>query len=99
MFFLLWALACWHGTSRILHGDVLTIHSEGFAEAKINQIHLISLALDAHAEILWLDVSVDEVVVVQRLEDADHLETEQSSGLQGEALADELHQIHQVGTQ
>ena len=39
--------------------------------------YLVTVTADAHEEVVWFDVSVDEVLCVHVLNSADHLQIEQ----------------------
>ena len=61
------------GTSQVLVlsvGDVKVSLwvSELFRETKINHVNLISTLADAHEEVVWLDVTVNEVARVDVLD-------------------------------
>ena len=40
--------------------------------------HLVAVFADAHEEIIWLDVPVDEILSVDKLNAADHLQTSEA---------------------
>jgi hypothetical protein len=44
-----------------------------FGQSKINDIDLVSSFAKTHEEIVWLDVSVEDLAFVQMLNSIDHL--------------------------
>jgi hypothetical protein len=83
--------------------DVLAIALDvAFGETKIKEEHLVRRLVQANAEIVRLDVPVDEVAVVDVLNSGDHLVDEHQHRLEGklaqrvleERLQRRTHEVH-----
>ena len=68
-------------------------------ETIINKEHFVTLLENAHQEIVWLDVSMNEVFVVKELDTADHLVCQHEYSFHGKATRTEVEQILQAGSQ
>lgn len=62
-------------------------------QTKINNIDLISSLANAHQEVVWLDITVDEALCVDVLDSADELVCQKKDGLQGEFSVAEVEEI------
>ena len=63
------------------------------AQTKVDQVDRALFVADAHQEIIWLHITMDEVVRVHELEAADHLLGQHAHGLQSELTTAVLEQI------
>ena len=84
-------------------GDVLSVPLDvSLGQSKVDQEDFVAGLVETDAEIVWLDIPVDEVAVVNILNSGDHLVNEHEHGLEGElaegvleeALKGGAHQIH-----
>ena len=64
-----------------------------FGQSEINQEELVTVTADSHEEVVRLDVSVDEVLVVDKLDSADHLVGQHEDRLHGEASRAEVEEV------
>ena len=60
---------------------------------------MIHLLAQAHQEVVWLHVPVDEVLAVDELDPADELVGEQQDGLEAELAVAEVEEVLQAGPQ
>ena len=67
-----------------------------FGKSVVDEEEFIALAPDAHEEVVWFDVSVDEVLVVYVLDAGHHLVGEHQHRLQGERPRAEVEQVLHV---
>jgi hypothetical protein len=67
-------------------------------QTEINDIDLVTTLTNAHQEIVWLDVTVDEGFGVDVLDTGNELICEEQDGLQGELAVAEVEKILQTGT-
>ena len=66
-------------------------------QTKVDDIDLILVTLvGSNQKVVWLDVSVQETVLVDLLDSADHLESDQAGGLQVELALGLLKQVLQA---
>ena len=56
----------------VLPGPVIAIL---LGQSEVDEEELVAVAADAHQEVVWFDVAVDEVLVVHVLDATDHLKT------------------------
>lgn len=65
-------------------------------ETEIDDINLVAALADAHEEVIWLDITVDEGFGVDILDAGDELIGEEKDSLQGELSVTEVEKILQT---
>lgn len=73
--------------------------SELLGQTKVDQKEFVAVTPDAHEEVVGLDVSVDEVFVVNKLDAAYHLVGKHQHRLHGEPSGAKVKEIFEGGTQ
>jgi hypothetical protein len=68
-------------------------------QAKVNDVDLVATLANAHEEVVWLDVAVDEGLCVDVLDAGDELVGEQQHRLEGELAVAEVEEILQAGAE
>lgn len=68
-------------------------------ETKVNDVDLVSSLSDSHEEIVWLDISVNEVARVDVLDARDHLVCQEKDRLERELSVAEVEEILEGGSQ
>jgi len=69
------------------------------SQTEINNIDLVTTLANAHEEIVWLDITVDEALGVNVLNAGDELIGKEEDGLQGEFAVAEVEKILQTGSE
>jgi len=69
------------------------------SETEVNDEEFVTVSSDAHDEVVWLDVSVDEVLTMDVLNAADHLIGQHQDSLHSETSRAEIKQIFQTRTE
>jgi hypothetical protein len=67
-------------------------------ETKINDIDLVATFSNAHQEIVWLDITVDEGFGVDVFDAGNQLIGEEENSLEGEFSVAEVEQVLQAGS-
>ena len=67
-------------------------------QTEIDDVNLVATLADAHEEVVWLDVTVDERLRVDVLNTGNELIGEQKNGLQRELAVAEVKEILQAGS-
>lgn len=67
-------------------------------QAEVNDIDLVSTLADAHQEVVWLDVTMDEGLGVDVLNTRDELICQEQYRLQGKFPIAEVEEVLQAGT-
>ena len=62
-------------------------------QPKVYQEELVAVPPNSHQEVVWLDVAVDEVLVVDILDPPDHLVGQHEDGLHGEPPGAEVEEV------
>lgn len=62
-------------------------------QSEINHVDLVATLADAHQEVIWLDIAVDEGFGVDVFDAGDELIGEEEDGLEGEFAVAEIEQI------
>ena len=62
-------------------------------QPKVYQEELVAVPPNPHQEVVWLDVAVDEVLVVDILDPPDHLVGQHEDGLHGEPPGAEVEEV------
>lgn len=68
-------------------------------QTEINDIDLVAALADAHQEVVWLDITVDEGLGVDVLDTGDQLISKEEDGLEGELSVAEVEEIFQTGAE
>jgi hypothetical protein len=68
-------------------------------QTKVNDIDLVTTLADAHQEVVWLDVTMDEGLGVDVLDAGDELISQQQNRLQRELAVAEVEQVLQAGAE
>ena len=74
----------------VLPGPVVAVL---LCQAEIDEEQLVAVSADTHEEVVWFDVSVDEVLVVDVLDSADHLVCQHQDCLHGEAARAKVEEV------
>ena len=68
-------------------------------QAEVDEKELVAVTTDAHQEVVRLDVPVDEVLVVNKLDPPDHLVGQHENRLHGEAPGAEVEEVFERGSE
>ena len=68
-------------------------------QTKVNNVNLVAALANAHEEVVWLDITVDEGLGVDVLNSGDELVGEQEDRLQRELSVAEVEEILQAGSE
>ena len=68
-------------------------------KTKVYQKELVAVPPNPHQEIVWLDVAVDEILVVHILHPPDHLVRQHEDGLHGKSPGAEVEEVLKAGSQ
>jgi len=66
-------------------------------QSEVDEEQLVTVTADSHEEVVWFNVSVDEVFVVDILDSADHLICKHEDSLHGESSRAEVEEILETG--
>lgn len=80
----------------VLAGAVVAVL---LCQAEVDEKHFVAVAANAHQEVVGLDVTMNEVLVVHELNATDHLIGEHENRLHGEATRAEVEQVLQTGAE
>ena len=81
-------------------GYVLSIPLDvSFSQSEVDHEDLVAGFVETNAEVVWLDISVDEVSVVDILNSRNHLINDHEHGLEGELAEGVLEEILKGGAQ
>ena len=68
-------------------------------QTKVNEEEFITVTSDSHQEVVWFDVSVDEVLVVDKLNPTNHLVCQHQDSLHGKPSRTEVEKVFKTGSQ
>lgn len=82
-------------------GNVLasSVVSVFLGQSKVYQEQLVAVSSNSHEEVVWLDVAMDEVLVVNILNSANHLVGQHQDSLHGEPPGAEVEEILEAGSE
>jgi hypothetical protein len=69
------------------------------SETKVNDVDLVASLANAHEEVVWLDITVDERLGVDVFDARDELIGKQKNRLQGKLAVAEVEQVLQTGAE
>ena len=72
---------------------------ELFGQTIVDEEEFITVSSNSHEEIIWFNVSMNEILVVQEFDSSDHLIGEHEHGFHGESSWTKVEQIFQRWTQ
>ena len=76
-----------------------TVVPEFLGQSVINEEKFVTVSANSHEEIIWFNVSVDEVLIMDEFDPTDHLVGKHQHRFHGESPWTEIEQILQRGTQ
>jgi len=66
-------------------------------QAEVDEEQLVTVTADSHEEVVWFNVSVDEVFIMDILDSADHLICKHEDSLHGKSSGAEVEEILETG--
>jgi len=80
----------------VLPGSVVSVL---LGQPEVDEEQLVTVTADSHQEVVWLDVSVDEVFIMHVLDSADHLVSEHENSLHCKSSGAEVEEILEAGAE
>ena len=68
-------------------------------QSKVYQEQFVAVSTNPHQKVVWLDVAVDEVLVVDVLDSPDHLIRQHEHSLHGEPPGAEVEEVLEAGSE
>ena len=68
-------------------------------QSKVYQEQFVAVSTNPHQKVVWLDVAVDEVLVVDVLDSPDHLISQHEHSLHGEPPGAEVEEVLEAGSE